>query len=144
MFEDTNTLLILGIVIGGIVLLVIVSSLLPDSSKVNKQALLKKSNKELAHATKMVQDGYYPQAVIHAHKCVEQAMKAVTNAGVDTSFDLLKQMEKTGKLSKLSIDKAHQLRRERNKAAHGEANINEPQARVMLSNARSIINQLLA
>ena len=108
-----------------------------------KAKLKSQSSQELRSATKLLEDEHFPQAVIQAHKAVERVMKGLLKDKTVTSFDAIKVLKAKGKLSRLEVDKAHQLRKARNVAAHEETKLKPKTARIMVSNARSLVNSLL-
>lgn len=140
--ENLAIIIVVGILI--VVALLAISRVFGgDSSQELKQKLKTQSSKELRVASKLLEDGHHPQAVIQAHKALERVMKGVLNNNSAKSFDAIKALQSKGKLSRLEVDKAHQLRKARNVAAHEESKLKPQTARIMVSNARSIINSLL-
>jgi hypothetical protein len=136
--------IIVGIILVVIVLFVVAKLFLPDGSTALKEELRSQARITMSKANKMLQDGYLPQAVIEAHKAIEMAMRGLLKDKNITSFDAIKVLQKRGALSSQNVDRAHNLRIQRNKMAHGSAGVNAQLARIYVSDANSILSQLLS
>jgi hypothetical protein len=139
-----------GMVILGVVLVAVIvvfaflaKTLFPDNSAELKEKLLAQSRILISKASKLLEDGYPDQAVIQAHNAMEQVFKALLKDNRVTTFDAINRLKGKSLLNAVNVDKAHQLRIHRNKAAHGNSNIQPAQARILVSSAVSVITQLL-
>lgn len=136
-------LVVFGVIVTIAVLIIATRVFFPDGSGELKEKLRKQSEVMMSEADKMLRDEYYPQAVIQAHKALEKVMRGILNDTSISSFDAIQKLKSRSKLSAINVDRAHNLRKLRNKAAHGEIKLREKDTRLLLSDARQVISQLV-
>lgn len=112
--ETSIIIVIVGLLVTGTFLLIFIST--SESRRLTK----KPKQKSLIEAEKLFEQKQYQLAVIKAYSSIESALKnSLKQSG--SSFDLLLKAERKGLFSKQFKDDLHELRKMRNKLAHGDS-----------------------